>query len=87
MKKQKNKKSDNKKSFIKRLFYPNKWNVLLAVLFYFSNYITFFGIIINYPIFYFYWHYTLDVVQKTILAIVHIAYIYVLSCVIVKLLK
>lgn len=74
-------------ALIKKIFYPNRWNILVTVLLYFSNYISFFGLIFNYPIYYIYWNYTPDTFQLTVLFIVHAVYLYTLSCIIVKVLK
>ncbi len=82
-----NKKGKNKWHILKQIFYPNKWNIFVTALLYFSNYISFFGLIFNYPIFYFYWNYTLNQFQSTILFIAHLVYLYVIACTIVKLLK
>ncbi len=66
-------------------FMPNKWKIIITVLLYFSNYISFLGLIINYPIFYIYWNYTLSVIDKTVIFVFHIAYLYFISAIIVKL--
>ena len=66
---------------------PTKWKILLGVLLYFSNYITFFGTIINFPIFYFYWTFKFSPFGYLVLFIAHIIYSYLLSCVIIKLLR
>lgn len=65
---------------------PTKWSLVVLAVLYASNYITFFGLIINYPIFYFYWNYSLTPMQETVLAVARFAYLYALSIIIVKLL-
>ncbi len=70
-------------SFLK----PTKWTIIILLLLYFSNFISFLGLIVNYPIFYFYWNYKLDDFGSTVLLSAHIVYLYVLSAIIVKLLS
>lgn len=67
-----------------KFFVPNKWKLAVGVGLYFSNYITFFGTIINFPIFYFYWNYTMDGFGLFVLFISHLIYAYLLSCLLVK---
>ena len=63
--------------------FPTKWKIILGVFLYFSNYLSFFGTAINYPIFYFYWYYTFDGFGYFILFISHLVYIYLLSSLVV----
>ena len=86
--------SKNKRdSLQKRLlgfFMPTKWKVLLLVVLYFGNYmLSFFGLLLNSPIYYlFYWGKPPPTgVEGLVAFLVHLAYLYLLSCIIVKLLK
>ena len=81
------KKSPRTGKILTEFFRPNAWKLIATVLLYFSNYINFIGIIINYPIFYFYHNYVLDIFGQTALFVVHILYLYLMACVIIKLLR
>ncbi len=80
-------KSSKTGKILTQFFRPNAWKLIATVLLYFSNYINFIGIIINYPIFYFYHNYKLDTFSEAILFVVHILYLYLMACVVIKLLR
>ncbi len=74
---------------IKTFFMPTKWKILAGVLLYFSNFVSFFGLIFNFPVYYaFYWGKPAPTgFEGLVIFIIHIAYLYVLSCVFIKLLS
>ena len=80
-------KSSKTGKILTEFFRPNAWKLIATVLLYFSNYINFIGIIINYPIFYFYHNYRLDMFGGAVLFVIHILYLYFIACVIIKLLR
>ena len=70
-------------------FRPTKLKILATTLLYFSNFVSFFGLIFNYPIYVlFYWgRPPLAGFEGLVAFVVHIAYLYLLACVITRLLK
>lgn len=68
-------------------FYPTLWKIFILIFLYFSNYISFIGTIINYPIFYFYWNYNATGFFGLVLFIAHILYVYTLACIVMKFIK
>lgn len=69
-------------------FRPTKWKLLAVLLLYFSNYISFLGLLFNFPIYYlFYWGRNLTYIESVAAFAVHVAYLYVLSCAVVRLLR
>jgi len=67
---------------------PTKWKMIALVIFYFSNYISFLGLLFNFPIYYlFYWGEPLQPLEGMIAFTVHLAYLYLLSCLIVRVLR
>ena len=78
-----------KQSELVRFFRPTKLKILAASLLYFSNFVSFFGLIFNYPIYVlFYWGKPPPAGFEGLVAfVVHIAYLYLLACIIARLLK
>ncbi len=78
-----------KKSFLVDFLMPTKWKILAAVLLYFSNLVSFFGLMFNFPIYYaFYWNRPSPTgLEGFAVLIIHIAYLYLLSCALIKLLS
>lgn len=67
---------------------PTRWKLLALVLLYFSNYVSFLGLLLNFPIYYlFYWGKALTHLESAVAFAVHVAYLYVISCAVVRLLR
>lgn len=78
-----------KQNRILDFFMPTKWKVLLLIILYFGNYmLSFFGLLLNSPIYYlFYWGRPAPTgIEGMIAFLAHLAYLYLLSCIITKLL-
>ena len=77
------------KKALTEFFRPTKWKILAVVLFYFSNFISFFGLIFNSPMYWlFYWGKPTPMgTEGFVLFLIHIGYLYLLSCIFIKLLS
>lgn len=67
---------------------PTKGKLIALVILYFSNYISFLGLLFNFPIYYlFYWGEPLQPLESMIAFSIHWIYLYLLSCLIVRVLR
>lgn len=72
-----------------KFFMPTKLKILAVAILYFSNFISFFGLIFNFPIYYlFYWGKPLPTgFDGLLILLLHLAYLYLLACIFIKLLR
>ena len=80
----------NRMQQIKEFFMPTPWKIFGVVVLYFGSYIlSFYGLLLNAPVYYFfYWNRALPTGFEGLVAfVIHIAYLYLLICIIAKLLS
>ena len=70
-------------------FWPTQWKLIGVVVLYFGSYLfSFFGFIINYPIYVlFYWGRQPAGMEALAILLLHVVYLYVLTCVLSRLLR
>ena len=86
----KNKRDSMQRKALTEFFMPTRWKVLALVLLYFGNYaLSFFGFLLNSPIYYFfYWGRPAPAgIEGFAIFLIHVAYLYLLSCILVRLLS
>jgi hypothetical protein len=81
------------KTFTEKLtnfFAPTKWKIIIVIILYFLGWVNLIGYVINFPFYFYYNNYGYEMTtlfEKSIFFVLHIAYLYLISCVVVKLLK
>ena len=76
-----------KKGFVNFII-PTKWKIIGVAILYFSNLVSVFGFIINMPIYYtFYWGRNIAAIDTSVFFVIHLFYLYFLSCMLTKLLE